>query len=72
MVLAVVTVADAVAPIAVIVRERAVPIVADVVSAEVICQVPESNFVTAAADVVLLMMPRISLVAVLAPPSTSL
>ena len=42
------------------------------VGAEVICQVPESNFVTAAAVVVLLMMPRISFVAVLAPPSTSL
>ena len=50
----------------------AVPICAAVVGAEVICQVPESNFVTAAADVLLLMMPRISFVAVLAPPSTSL
>ena len=72
LVLVVVIVALAV-PTAVIPKEAlAVPICAAVVGAEVICQVPELNFVTAAADVVLLMIPRISLVAVLAPPSTSL
>jgi len=39
-----------------------------VVGAEVICHVPESNFVTAAAEVVLLMMPWISLAPALVPP----
>ena len=45
-----------------------VPICASVVGAEVICQVPASNFVTAAADVVLLTIPRISFVLELVPP----
>ena len=69
--LVVVTVCVAVAPTAEIVKGPAVPICAAVVGAEVICQVPESNFVTAAAVVVLLMIPRISFVLVLAPPRKS-
>jgi hypothetical protein len=70
-VLGVVTVELAVVPIAVIERDPAVPMEVNDVPGEVICQVPESNFVTAAADVVLLMMPWIWLMPALAPPTKS-